>query len=126
MGNSSSKHKHQGHSLKSTPADNIPKSPKKSRLVASSPLSKRQTPSRPTPVTNTKPKSATTSESRPLGSSDSSNNGIGQNSGGVSQSAKEALARAAEERFKKLQEQKMGQKERLRSKAKTSRVEKGL
>ncbi len=40
--------------------------------------------------------------------------------------AREALARAAEERYKKLQEQKMGQSDRLRAKAKQSKNDKGL
>ncbi|RCK57362.1 hypothetical protein Cantr_06139 [Candida viswanathii] len=74
-----------------------------------------------------------TTESRALGSKDgdegnvvgSASNGNG-NGDGAQLNAREALARAAEERYKKLQDQKLGQSERLRAKAKQSKNDKGL
>lgn len=110
MGHCTSKEKHPGHSLRSDPKP----APRHQVVGRQQHQQSRttKTSSRPTP---TRPSET----ARALGTETGDSNGAALN-------AKEALARAAEERFKRMQEEREGQKERLRQKAKLSRAEKGL
>ena len=128
MGHHASKHKNKSSGTKTT-----------SRLSSSTKPTKTTSISNSKPGSVSKPKQTSTSisssqkftkESRPLGSKDDEEISNGNQSNGVNNNtpmnAREALARAAEERYKKLQEQKMGQSDRLRAKAKQSKNDKGL
>lgn len=120
MGHHASKHKNKSSGTKTTTKLSSSK-PNKTISISNA---------KPASVPSQSTSQKFTKESRPLGSKDSADsNGTGVGNGNINNTpinAKEALARAAEERYKKLQEQKLGQSDRLRSKAKLSKNEKGL
>ncbi|CAX43161.1 conserved hypothetical protein [Candida dubliniensis CD36] len=118
MGHHASKHKHKT-GIQSTTAKVGTNSSKSPTGSAPSSTLKSKSGSKPT-IRITSKKSQFTKESRPLGSKDENDHN------NVSLNAKEASAKAAEERFQKLQGQKSGQRDRLRDKAKQSKNDKGL
>lgn len=120
MGHHASKHKNKSSGTKTTSRLSSSSKPTKSTSISNS-----KSGSVPKPTSTLTSSQKFTKESRPLGSKDNEDisNGINNN---IPMNAREALARAAEERYKKLQEQKMGQSDRLRAKAKQSKNDKGL
>ena len=121
MGHHASKHKHKSGIHSTTAKVGTPSSkPKSSTTAAPSSTLKLKLGSKLT-TRSTSRKSQFTKESRPLGSKDQNDH---QNN--VTLNAKEALAKAAEERLQKLQGQKSGQRDRLKDKAKQSKNDKGL
>lgn len=122
MGHHASKHKNKSSGTKTTSRLSSSSKPTKSTSISNS---KPGSVPKPTSTSTLTSSQKFTKESRPLGSKDNEDisNGINNN---IPMNAREALARAAEERYKKLQEQKMGQSDRLRAKAKQSKNDKGL
>lgn len=122
MGHHASKHKNNSSGTKTTSRLSSSSKPTKSTSISNS---KPGSVPKPTSTSTSTSSQKFTKESRPLGSKDNEDisNGINNN---IPMNAREALARAAEERYKKLQEQKMGQSDRLRAKAKQSKNDKGL
>lgn len=124
MGHHASKHKNKSSGTKTTSRLSSSSKPTKSTSISNS-----KPGSVPKPTSTSTSSQKFTKESRPLGSKDNEDisNGINNNNNNnTPMNAREALARAAEERYKKLQEQKMGQSDRLRAKAKQSKNDKGL
>lgn len=124
MGHHASKHKNKSSGTKTTSRLSSSSKPTKSTSISNS-----KSGSVPKPTSTLTSSQKFTKESRPLGSKDNEDisNGINNNNNNnIPMNAREALARAAEERYKKLQEQKMGQSDRLRAKAKQSKNDKGL
>lgn len=124
MGHHASKHKNKSSGTKTTSRLSSSSKPTKSTSISNS-----KPGSVPKPTSTSTSSQKFTKESRPLGSKDNEDisNGINNNNNNnIPMNAREALARAAEERYKKLQEQKMGQSDRLRAKAKQSKNDKGL
>lgn len=126
MGHHASKHKNNSSGTKTTSRLSSSSKPTKSTSISNS---KPGSVPKPTSTSTLTSSQKFTKESRPLGSKDNEDisNGINNNNNNnIPMNAREALARAAEERYKKLQEQKMGQSDRLRAKAKQSKNDKGL
>lgn len=124
MGHHASKHKNKSSGTKTTSRLSSSSKPTKSTSISNS-----KPGSVPKPTSTSTSSQKFTKESRPLGSKDNEDisNGINNNNNNnTPMNAREALARAAEERYKKLQEQKMGQSDRLRAKTKQSKNDKGL